>query len=182
MPALIVGAVGLGLINIGYLAPGASGAAISVMVVASSIGLLLATIWAVVQRHNAAASLFGVFFGFYGSYAALWLGLHHGWFGIAPRELAHATETWLICWFVAIMLMTLTTLRLPCSFTLLLGLVDVALVLEFEGTSLGTTMWTRAAGAVVFLFVAVAAYLFVDVMDAETGGSGLPLGRSILGG
>ena len=49
------------------------------------------------------------------------------------------------------MLMTLTTLRLPWSFTLLLGLVDLALVLGSLGTSTGDTGWTHVGGAVVFL-------------------------------
>lgn len=182
IPTVIAGAVGLGLINIGYLPPTASGAALPIMIMATAIGLLLTTIWAAALGQNASASLFAVFFGFYGSYAAFVLGLYHGWYAIAPAQFTKATEAWLICWFVTIMLMTLTTLRLPWSFTLLLGLVDVALVLLYEGTSSGTTGWTRAGGVIVFLFIAVAIYLFIDVMDKETGGRGLPLGPPILGG
>ena len=182
IPTVIAGAVGLGLINIGYLPATASGAALPIMIMATAVGLLLTTIWAAALGQNASASLFAVFFGFYGSYAAFALGLYHGWFGIATSEFPRATEAWLICWFVTIVLMTLTTLRLPWSFTLLLGLVDIALVLLYQGTSSGGTGWTRAAGVVVFLFIAVAIYLFVDVMDTETGGNGLPLGRPLLGG
>jgi hypothetical protein len=182
IPTVIAGAVGLGLINIGYLPATASGAALPIMIMATAIGLLLTTVWAAALGQNASASLFAVFFGFYASYAAFVLGLYHGWFAIAPHEFTKATEAWIICWFVTIMLMTLTTLRLPWSFTVLLGLVDVALVLLFQGAATAATGWTRAGGVVVFLFIAVAVYLFIDVMDKETGGKGLPLGRPILGG
>ena len=65
---------------------------------------------------------------------------------------------------------------------MLLGLVDLALALLYLGTSTGNTSWTHIGGAVVFLFIAVAVYLFVDIMDSEPGGDGLPLGRPILGG
>lgn len=182
IPTVIVGAVGLGLINIGYLPPTASGAALPIMIMGNAVGLLITTIWAAALGQNASASLFAVFFAFYGSYAAFVLGVVHGWYGIAPHEVVRATQAWLICWFVTIMMMTLTTLRLPWSFTLLLGLVDLALVLLYEGTTTGTTGWTRAGGVVVFLFIAVAIYLFVDVMSRETGGRGLPLGRPLVGG
>ena len=181
IPTVIAGAVGLGLIDIGFLPATAAGAALPIMIMATAVGLLITTVWAAALGQNAAASLFAVFFGFYGSYAAFVLGLDHGWFGISPHEFTKATEAWLICWFVTIVLMTLTTLRLPWSFTLLLGLVDLALVLLYEGTVSGSSGWTHAGGVVVFMFIAVAIYLFIDVMDSETGGKGLPLGRPILG-
>jgi succinate-acetate transporter protein len=180
IPTVIAGAIGLGLIDTGYLPATAAGAALPIMIMATAIGLLITTIWAAALGQNAAASLFAVFFGFYASYAAFVLGLDHGWFGIAASGITKATEAWLICWFLTIVMMTLTTLRLPWSFTLLLGLVDVALVLLYVGTSSGRSSWTHIGGVVVFLFIGVAVYLFVDVMDRETGGKGLPLGRPIL--
>jgi hypothetical protein len=181
IPTVVAGAIGLGLIDTGYLPATAAGAALPIMIMATAIGLLITTIWAAALGQNASASLFAVFFGFYGSYAAFVLGVVHGWYGISPHEVTKATEAWLIVWFVTIMMMTLTTMRLPRSFTLLLGLVDVALVLLYVGTSSGHASWTHIGGVVVFLFIAVAVYLFVDIMDSETGGKGLPLGRPILG-
>jgi succinate-acetate transporter protein len=182
IPTVIAGAISLGLIDTGYLPATASGAALPIMIMATAIGLLITTVWAAALGQNASASLFAVFFGFYGSYAAFVLGVVHGWYGISATGVTKATEAWLICWLATILLMTLTTLRLPWSFTLLLGLVDVALVLLYLGTSTGDTSWTHLGGAVVFLFIGVAVYLFVDIMDSETGGKGLPLGRPILGG
>lgn len=182
IPTVIAGAIGLGLVNIGFVPAAAAGAGLPIMLTATAIGLLITTIWAAALGQNASASLFAVFFGFYGSYTALVLGLTRGWYGIPAEQIARTTELWIICWLATILMLTLTTLRLPWSFTLLLGLVDVALVLLYLGVSTGDTVWTRAGGAVVFALIAVAAYLFVDIMDSETGGKGLPLGRPVLGG
>jgi uncharacterized protein len=182
IPTVIAGAIGLGLVNVGYVPAAAAGAGIPIIMTATAIGLLITTIWAAALGQNASASLFAVFFGFYGSYAALTLGLQHNWFGIPPEQVTRTVELWLICWLATIGLMTLTTLRLPSSFTLLLGLVDVALVLLLLGSTSGRVAWTHAGGVVVFAFVAVAVYLFVDVIERETGGSGLPLGQPLVGG
>lgn len=181
IPTVIAGALGLGLVDTGFLPASLSGAALPIMIMATAVGLLVTTVWAAALGQNASAGLFAVFFGFYGSYAALVLGIDHGWFGISTSGVTKATEAWLICWFITIVVLTLTTMRLPWSFTLLLGLVDLALVFLYLGTATGHTSWTHIGGVVVFLFIAVAVYLFVDVMDSETGGKGLPLGKPILG-
>lgn len=181
IPTVIAGAIGLGLVNVGFIPATGGGAAIPIIMTATAVGLLLTTIWAAALGQNASASLFAVFFGFYGSYAALVLGLTHGWFGVPADQATKATEMWLICWLATIGLLTLTTLRLPWSFTLLLGLVDVALVALLIGTITANVLWTHIGGGIVFAFIAVAAYLFVDTMDTETGGTGLPLGDPILG-
>jgi succinate-acetate transporter protein len=182
IPTVIAGAIGLGLVDTGYVPASASAAAIPIIMTATAIGLLIATIWAAALAQNASATLFAVFFGFYGSYAALLLGLNHNWFAIPADQVTKTVELWLICWLGTIVLLTLTTLRLPWSFTLLLGLVDVALALLLVGTARGSDTWTHAGGAVVWGFVAVAVYLYIDIMSKETGGKGLPLGRPLLGG
>lgn len=180
IPTVIAGAIGLGLVNTGFVPSTASGAGMPIIIMATAIGLLITTVWAAALGQNASASLFAVFFGFYGSYAALLLGLIHGWYGIPAHEVNRATEFWIICWLATIGLLTLTTMRLPWSFTLLLGLVDLALIFLYLGVSTGSSTWTHAGGAVVFAFIAVAVYLFIDIMDSETGGKGLPLGRPII--
>ncbi|OAA25140.1 GPR1/FUN34/yaaH family protein, partial [Frankia casuarinae] len=81
-----------------------------------------------------------------------------------------------------IVLFTVATLRLPSSYTLLLGLVDVALVLLLLGTINTSTALTHAGGYVVFAFIAVAVYLYLDLMFTETGGKGLPLGKPVISG
>ncbi|WP_462189270.1 GPR1/FUN34/YaaH family transporter [Frankia sp. CcWB2] len=164
IPTFIAGAVGLGLVDTGWLPPAAGGAAIPVIMTATTVGLLISAIWAAALGQNAAASLFGVFFGFYGSYAAFVLGLGHNWYNIPADQVTRSTELWLISWLVTIVLFTVATLRLPSSYTLLLGLVDVALVLLLLGTIYANTALTHAGGYVVFAFIAVAVYLYLDIM------------------
>ncbi len=78
------------------------------------------------------------------------------------------------------MLLTLATLRLPLAFTLLFGLVDVALLLVLLGTTQASTGLLKAGGYVVFAFAAVGVYLFYDATTQATGGPALPLGKPIL--
>lgn len=177
IPTVIAGALGLGLVTMGY---GATGAAIPIILTATSLGLLITTIWAAALGQNASASLFAVFLGFYSSYAALGLGLGHDWYSIAAPQQATTQAVWLISWLVTIALVTLTTLRLPSSFTVLLTLVVVALALLLAATLTGITALTYAGGIVVFLFIALAAYLYADIMIQETGGPGLPLGKPLI--
>ena len=147
---------------------------------ATGVGLLIATVWAARLQQSAVAGVFGVFAGFWLSYAALVLGLTHNWFGIAPEAVARTQEVFLIAWLVVIGLLTVGTLRLPAAFTALFVLVsEVALALVLLGTISGETIWTRIAGYAVFAFAAVGAYLYVSGMAAATGGPALPTGRPL---
>ncbi|MEV6904289.1 GPR1/FUN34/YaaH family transporter [Amycolatopsis sp. NPDC051372] len=180
VPTVIAGAIGLGLVNIGALPGGAAGATLAILSTCTAVGLLITTVWAAALGQNASASLFGVFFGFYASYAALVLGLSHDWFGTSAVSATDAQVAWLWCWLITIVVVTLVTLRLPSSLTLQLGLVDVALALLLAGTMSGATSLIRVGGAFVFAFVAVTVYLYADLMFIATGGCGLPLGRPLI--
>lgn len=180
IPTVIAGAVGLGLVNVGYVPAAAAGAALPTILTATAVGLLITTIWAAALGQNVSASLFAVFFGFYASYVALALGLGHNWYTIPAEQAGATVAVWLICWLVTIALLTVVTLKLPWSFTLLLALVDVALVLLLIGTLTGVSVWNQAGGVVVFVFIAVAIYLYLDLVSTETGGKGLPLGQALL--
>lgn len=74
----------------------------------------------------------------------------------------------------------MASIRLPLAFTLLFALIDLALFFVFLGTSNASTSLTSIGGYLVFAFVAVGAYLFLDAMSRSTGGRGLPLGRPVL--
>lgn len=179
LPTVIAGAVGLGLGSAGYLPHGALDATLAILMAATSIALLVATVWAAALGQNAAASLFVVFFGFYASYVAVVLGQAHGWYAGTPTS-SDPLAAWLICWLVTIVVLTLVTLRMPWAFTLLLVLVDVALALLLTGTMSGSGGWTTSGAVAIFGFVVVATYLYADVMSRQTGGRGLPLGRPLL--
>lgn len=180
VPTFIVGATALGLVLTGYVPAGAVGASIAIILPATGLGQLVAAVWAAALGQNAVASVFGVFTGFWLSYAALVLGLIHGWFGISGDAAVATQGLFLIAWLVTIVLLTLATLRLPAAFTLLFALIDIALALVLYGTVSGSTAATIAGGYVVFAFTAVGVYLFAGAMFAATGGRPLPLGRPVL--
>lgn len=180
LPAFLVGATALGLYLTGFISPAAVGASIPIIMTATGIGLIIATTWAARLGQNAVASVFGVFAGFWISYAALVLGLVHNWFGLAPEDVTKAQEVYLLSWLLVLVLLTLGTLRLPSAFTLLFVLVDLAVLLIFLGTANASTGLVNLGGYVVFAFVAVGAYLYLGTLSGETGGKGLPLGKALV--
>lgn len=180
LPAFVVGSVALGLGLVGYVPAGAGAAPIPIIAAATALGLVIATIWAAAIGQSAVASIFGIFAGFWLSYAALVLGLTHNWFAI-PAEAAVKTQgLFLISWLVIVGMLTLGTLRLPSAFSALFFLIDLALVAVLIGTLNGSTGWLKLGGFLVLLFAAVGVYLYLGVAAAVTGGKALPLGNPIL--
>ncbi|HCS59603.1 MAG TPA: hypothetical protein DIW80_22840 [Gordonia polyisoprenivorans] len=180
VPTFIVGSVALGMVLIGFVPATAVGASIPIILAATGIGQLVAAVWALSLAQNAVAAVFGIFAGFWLSYAALVLGLAHNWYGVGADNAVATQEVFLTSWVVVIVMLTLATLRLPFAFTLLFVLIDVALILVLVATAHGSSTIQTAAGWVVFAFAAVGAYLFFDAMSSSTGGSALPLGRPLL--
>lgn len=179
IPLTIAGAIGLGFSTMGYLSATGGGAVLPTILTATAIGLLITTIWAAALGQNASAGLFGVFFGFYASYAALALGLINGWYGFTPDDIRAAQVVWFVSWIVTLVLLTITTMNFPWSYTLLLALVDVALILLLAGVMTPSVPLTRAGGIFVVAFIALAAYLYIDAMDREAGHRGLPVGKPL---
>lgn len=180
VPTFIVGATALGLVLTGYVPASAVGASIAIILPATGLGQLVAAVWAASLGQNAVASVFGIFAGFWLSYAALVLGLTHNWFGISADAAVATQGLFLIAWLVTIGLLTLTTLRLPAAFTVLFVLIDLALALVLYGTVAGSTAATTAGGYVTFAFTAVGVYLYASAAFAATGGRPLPLGRPVV--
>lgn len=180
LPLVVAGGFGLGLSSTGIVDVAA--ASVPILLSATAVGLLIATVWAAALSQNVNATVYGVFFGFYASYAALSLGLTHDWFGIAAADAGRTTASWLGSWLVTIGLLTVLVLRLPWTYPLLLAIVDVALVLLLVGNLTGNVTATRAGGWFVFAFVALVGYYYVAALWEETGGRSLPLGRPLIGG
>jgi succinate-acetate transporter protein len=180
VPTFLVGSIALGLVLTGFVPATAGAASIPIIMTATAFGQGLAAVWAARLAQNAVAGIFGIFTGFWSSYAALVLGLTHNWFGILPADAVRTQELFLGSWLLLIVLLTLSTLRLPRAFTLLFTLIDLALLLVLLGTSEASPTLLKAGGVTVFSFVVVGAYLFVDAMTQATGGKGLPLGRPVL--
>ena len=181
LPSFIVGSLALGMVLIGVVPAVAVGASLPIILAATSIGLLLATVWAAAVGQSAVASVFGIFSGFWLSYAVLVLGLLHNWFGLGVVAAAVSVqELFLVAWLVIIVLLTVATLRLPLAFTVLFTLIDVALLLVLLGTTQGSTGLLKTGGWVVMAFAAVGVYLFYDAVVQATGGTAAPLGRPVI--
>lgn len=180
VPVFVAGSVALGFALAGYLPGGVVGGALPVILAGNGLGLLIATIWAISLGQNMVASIFGVFLGFWWSYPILVLGLIHGWLGIPAEDVKRSTAIFLIAWLVVILLLTLGSLPLPSVYTLLLVVVDIALVLILWGTLDENADLTKAGGWAVLAFAAIGGYIFVSVMFASYGLRGLPMGKPIM--
>jgi succinate-acetate transporter protein len=182
LPCFIVGSVALGLVLVEYVPAGTAGASLAILITATGLGLLVSAIWAAAIGQSLVAAVLGVFAGFWLSYSALVLGLTHNWFGVPTDAAVKTQELYLIAWIVTISLLTIATPRLPLAFTILFALVDLALILVLAATANSSESTQKLAGYVVFAFVVVGGYLFVNVASLATGGKALPLGLPIIRG
>jgi succinate-acetate transporter protein len=180
LPCFIAGSVSFGLAQAGVVPAAAVGAALPVILGFSAVGIFLTTIWAASIGRNVAATVFGIFGGFWLSYGALLLGTLHGWFGVAPASVQAAKELYLVVWLVVIVTLTLTTLRLHLIYTAVFFFVDLALLLVFLGVNEGSAGLSKAGGYVALVFAALGVYLYAGTIAASTGGRALPLGRPLI--
>jgi succinate-acetate transporter protein len=184
--SFIAGSVALGLGLVGVVPTGVLGAPLAIILAATAVGLLMSTIWAAAVGQSAVAAVFGIFGTFWLSYAVLVLGLDHAWFAIVPTAVIDTVRLFLLTWLIIIVMLTVSTLRLPAAFTAVFVLVDLALLLlllAWENTSaLGapSSSLLKAGGWVVLIFAAVGAYLFYGAAQAGTGGKSLPLGPPLM--
>jgi succinate-acetate transporter protein len=186
--SFIVGSVALGLALVGVVPAGVLGAPLAIILAATALGLLLGAVWAAAVGQSAVAAVFGIFGTFWLSYAVLVLGLDHNWFAITPTAILATVKLFLIAWLVAIVMLTLATLRLPVAFSVLFVLVDAALLLLLLGyenasaAGVPSSGLIKTAGYVILVFAALGVYLFFDAASAGTGGKPLPLGKPLLHG
>jgi succinate-acetate transporter protein len=184
VPTFVIGAVSLGLYLVGFT--GSSTALVGmvpILFMCTGIGQLIGTVWAIKTGAGPVAAIFGIFGGFWLSFAVLATALGNDWFGATSTDTAVATgaqETFLLTWLIGIVVLTLASLRLPSVFTLLFVLVDIALLLVLLGTAAGSTGLLFGGGIAVFAFALVGVYLFVDAMGQATGGKAMPMGKPIV--
>lgn len=179
LPSFIVGSVALGLTLVGYLPATAVGGPIAIILVATGVFQVIGALWSAALGQSAVASVFGIFGGFWLSYAFLVLGLVHNWYGIPADAVVKTQGVFLISWLVTVLMLTFASVRLPVAFTTLFAIVAVALALVLIGTLNTSPGFTKLGGYAVFLFTLLGIYLFFSVMDIATGGKGLPLGSPL---
>jgi succinate-acetate transporter protein len=180
LPVFIAGSAALGLTLAGMVPGSPLGAPLAIIMAATGIGLSVATAWAIAVGQSAVASVFGIFAGFWLSFAALVLGLNHNWFVLPAASVTRTVELFLTVWLIVIAMLTLATLRLPVAYTALFALVAIALLLVLLGTSTASSGLTKTGGVVVLVFAALGVYLYFGTAAAATGGAGVPLGKPLL--
>jgi succinate-acetate transporter protein len=180
LPAFVVGSIALAFGLTGYVSPAAAGSAVPSILLATGIGLLISTVWAAALGQTMVACIFGLFAGFWISYAGLVIGLNHNWFAIPAADVQHTVAMFQISWAIVMAALTVATLRLPVAFTAVVALVVLALVLLVFGTLNTDTSLTKAAGYVTFVFAALGIYLFLSAASAAGGGKAYPLGPAVL--
>jgi uncharacterized protein len=184
IPTFVVGGLTLGLFLLGYKPLGAAGPLLANITLVAGLGLLLATIWAIRIGAGAVAGIFGVFTGFWLSFAMLLFGIGSTvGLGVGAKLVAaDAFSIYTLVWTIVAVVLTLATLRLPLVFTALIALVAIALFLVFllyanGGTS---TALSNVAGIVVLVFTALGIYIMFDAFSQALGGKAMPLGSPIL--
>jgi uncharacterized protein len=184
--SFIAGSVALGLGLVGVVPTGVLGAPLAIILAATALGLLVSAVWCAALGQSAVAAVFGIFGTFWLSYAVLVLALDHNWFAIPATAAVDTVRLFLLTWLIIIVMLTLSTLRLPSAFTAVFALVDLALLLlllAFEQTSaagIPSSGLLKGGGYVVLVFAAVGVYLFFSASAAGTGGKPLPLGTPLM--
>jgi succinate-acetate transporter protein len=140
----------------------------------------LSTIWAASLHQTLVACIFGLFTGFWWSYAALALGLRHDWFVIPARNIDKSTALFLITWSIVMFSLMLATVRLPVVYTAVVALVVAALVLLTIGTLDVNSTLNKAAGGVTLAFAALGLYAFLGAASAAAGGRAYPMGPPLV--
>jgi succinate-acetate transporter protein len=180
LPIFAAGSVALGLALVGYVPSAALGGVLPIVLAATGIGLVIATIWALTLGQTMVAGVYGLFAGFWLSYAMLLLGVLHGWLQVPAANVTHVEALFLITWAIVMGALTIASVRLPLAFTAVFALVVLALVLLVPATLNADSGLTHVAGVVVLAFGALGLYLFLGTASAAAGGPAYPLGKPLV--
>ena len=179
LPIFAAGSIALGLQLLGVVSDAGVGAPLAIIFAGTGLGLLLSTIWAARIGQTMVAGVFGLFCGFWLSYAALVLGLTHNWFAVPTADVADTQLIFQVTWAAVFGTLTLASVRLPSSFTAVFGLVTLALLLLIVGNLATETFPVRLAGVVSLVFAAIGLYLFLAAASAASGGRAWGIGSPL---
>lgn len=96
-----------------------------------------------------------------------------------PADVKKSIALFLISWTIVMAALTLATMRLPASYTAVIALVVLALILRTVGVLDTNSTFDKLAGYVAFIFAALGIDLFLHAAETATGGRGFPLGRAL---
>lgn len=175
-----VGGLVLGISLLGYVSSAAQGGSVMPIVLAATgLGVFIVTLWSALLGQTFVAAVFGAFTGFWWSYAALVLGLTHGWFGIPASQVSHTVAQFLFAWDIVIVCLVVVSSHVPSAYTAILSSALVAVTLLIASTLAGSTGLTRAAGVFTLIYSALGFYAFVAQAMPSVGGEPLPLGTPV---
>jgi succinate-acetate transporter protein len=182
-PVFVIGSIALGMQLVQVVSPAALGSPIAILLGATGLFLLVSTCWAASAGQSFVACFAGTFGGFWIGYSILVLGLLHGWFKIPPGDIADTVVMFTCAFAIFFVFLTLASIRLPIIYTLIFGLVVVALCLVAAAYSMTPVDLDvlKAAGYVVFVFAGLGMWLSWTVMNLSLGGPAFPpLGPPII--
>lgn len=190
LPCSVIGVLALGLFLLGYAPSGAAGAVVPLFA-ALGIGLFIAARWAIAGGAGPVAGIFGLFGGFFLSFALLFVGYVHNWYGTYPpgtdsaaagAALTDTFSVYALCWAIVTTVLVLGTLRLPLSLVVILVFSDLVFIfvwLSFiSGTFADQGVLRTLAGLCCLVAGIAGCYVFVASLTSALGGKGLPLGRA----
>ena len=179
-PVFALGSIALGLALVGFVPANAKSSVLPIVIAASGIGVFVSALWSISLGQGIPAAIFGLFAGFWLSYALLVLGLIHGWYAIPAGSAARSQEMFLLSWAIIMATLTVATLRLPAAYPVLLALVTLSLVLVYISTVDASPSLGKAGGIVALVFAAQGLYMFLGEASSATGGRSYPLGRPLI--
>jgi len=109
----------------------------------------------------------------------LGFALVHGWFG-DPAAATDALAAFYWTWGIVIGLLTISALRLPLMFPLLIGGVALTLIILALGTGDAETGLEQLAGYVLWASDLVGVILFLGAGSVSLGGKGMSAGPVLI--
>ncbi|MGD9694851.1 MAG: GPR1/FUN34/YaaH family transporter [Thermoleophilia bacterium] len=175
-PIFVIGSIALAMQLVQYVSAAAIGAPLAIIIFATGLMLLVCTIWAAALGQSFVACFCGTFGGFWISYGIFALGLLHDWWKLPPEDVGRSVAVFAIAFAAFFLFITLASVRLPIIYTLIFGLVVLALCLvaaAYLMTPVSEDL-LKAAGIVVFIFAGLGMSLSWTVMNLSLGGPAFP--------
>ncbi len=182
-PVFTIGSIALAFQLVEFVSPAALGAPLAIVLMCTGLFLLLATAWAASAGQSFVACFAGTFGGFWLAYGVLVLALLHNWFVIPPGDVGRTVAVFAMSFAAFFLFLTLASIRLPIIYTLIFGLVVLALIFvawAYLKTPVNSTL-LHIAGWITFVFAGLGLWLSWTVMNLSLGGPAFPpLGRPLL--
>jgi succinate-acetate transporter protein len=182
-PVFTIGSIALAFQLVEYVSPAALGAPLAIVLMCTGLFLLVSTIWAAAVGQSFVAAFAGTFGGFWLAYGILVLALLHDWFKIPPEDVGRTVAVFAIAFAAFFLFLTLASLRLPIIYTLIFGLVVVALCFVAAAYLMtpASSDLLKIAGYIVFVFAGLGMSLSWTVMNLSLGGPAFPpLGPAVI--